>query len=154
MRIPYFSLVISLCWGGYTYVTVFNLPARGQPHSVSSSGRHALYILETWSKLSRETWIKKIVSIWTWSYIQPLTWKTRTSWRSLPNKTSGQILVRIRPDVGSVGRPILHPNRSYDLRSKIGSYLDDRIGSDSGVEFGRPNWRRYGRPNRRRFGRT
>ena len=35
------SLAISLCRGGYTYVTVFNLPARGQPHSVFGAFVHA-----------------------------------------------------------------------------------------------------------------
>ena len=36
----------------------------------------------------------------------------------IPNKTSDQILVRIGPDVGSIGRPILHP-----IRVREGSWV-------------------------------
>ena len=35
-----FFLAISLCLGGYTYVTVLNLPARRQPHSVFGAFVH------------------------------------------------------------------------------------------------------------------
>ena len=36
-----FSLCASLCLGGNTYMTVFNLPARRQPHSVFWAFMHA-----------------------------------------------------------------------------------------------------------------
>ena len=41
MTFFFLSLAISLCLGGYMYATVFNLPARRQPHSVFGAFVHA-----------------------------------------------------------------------------------------------------------------
>ena len=78
----------------------------------------------------------------------------RTMLTNFPNKTSGQILVRIWPDVGSVGRPILHPIR-VRLRAYCYPGSDVRTMTESGPISG-PNRSRFGRPilptNRVRIG--